>query len=73
VNTTTDLGFGKREIFFARGLDRFSRAGVICPSGSHIAVTQRTAARHRHCEEHLRRSNPFFLFAARWIASLRSQ
>jgi hypothetical protein len=27
----------------------------------------------RHCEEHLRRSNPFFLCAARWIASLRSQ
>src|SRR5439155_6539491 len=23
----------------------------------------------RHCEEHLRRSNPFFLYAARWIAS----
>jgi 1,2-phenylacetyl-CoA epoxidase PaaB subunit len=27
----------------------------------------------RHCEEHLRRSNPFFLYAVRWIASLRSQ
>ncbi len=27
----------------------------------------------RHCEEPLRRSNPFFLCAARWIASLRSQ
>src|SRR5437773_1908900 len=25
---------------------------------------------HRHCEERLRRSNPFFLYAARWIASL---
>jgi hypothetical protein len=23
----------------------------------------------RHCEEHLRRSNPFFRFVARWIAS----
>jgi hypothetical protein len=23
----------------------------------------------RHCEERKRRSNPFFLFAARWIAS----
>jgi hypothetical protein len=27
---------------------------------------------HRHCEEHLRRSNPYFLVAL-WIASLRSQ
>jgi hypothetical protein len=27
----------------------------------------------RHCEEHLRRSNPFFLCAVGWIASLRSQ
>ena len=27
----------------------------------------------RHCEEHLRRSNPFFLCLDRWIASLRSQ
>jgi TonB family protein len=27
----------------------------------------------RHCEELLRRSNPFFLYAAKWIASLRSQ
>src|SRR3954449_10659285 len=26
----------------------------------------------RHCEEPLRRSNPFFLYAARWIASLRA-
>jgi hypothetical protein len=24
----------------------------------------------RHCEEHLRRRNPAFSFAARWIASL---
>jgi hypothetical protein len=45
------LGFGKSEIFLARGLDRFLRAGVICPSGSHIAVTQRTDSSHRHCEE----------------------
>jgi hypothetical protein len=28
---------------------------------------------NRHCEEHLRRSNPFFLGVAQWIASLRSQ
>src|SRR5258708_16819507 len=27
----------------------------------------------RHCEELLRRSNPLFLCAAAWIASLRSQ
>jgi hypothetical protein len=27
----------------------------------------------RHCEERGGRSNPFFLDAAQWIASLRSQ
>jgi hypothetical protein len=27
------------------------------------------AIRRRHCEERKRRSNPFFLCAARWIAS----
>jgi hypothetical protein len=30
-------------------------------------------ASSRHCEEPLRRSNPYFLCAVRWIASLRSQ
>ena len=30
-------------------------------------------ANHRHCEEHLRRSNPVLPRARLWIASLRSQ
>src|ERR1700716_2135624 len=28
---------------------------------------------YRHCEEHLRRSNPFFLYGVRWFAALHSQ
>jgi hypothetical protein len=41
----------KAKYFLRGGWTGFSRAGVICPSGSHIAVTQRTLSPHRHCEE----------------------
>jgi hypothetical protein len=47
-------------------------AHLICPTGA----SRRENADLRVvviCEEHLRRSNPCFLYAARWIASLRSQ
>jgi hypothetical protein len=33
ANTTTDFGFGKSEIFFARGLDRVLREGRDLPVG----------------------------------------
>ena len=38
-----------------------------------VASARRCVWIHRHCEEHLRRSNPCILDVARWIASLRSQ
>src|SRR5258708_24103673 len=38
---------------------------------AHRAPRMRTPVHQRHCEEHLRRSNPFFLDAVKWIASLR--
>jgi hypothetical protein len=38
-----------------------------------VSSIRRNYPRVRHREEFLRRSNPFFLCAARWIASLRSQ
>src|SRR5258708_21992300 len=38
---------------------------------AHRAARMRTPVHQRHCEEHLRRSNPFFLDAVKWIASLR--
>src|SRR5260221_8364897 len=36
---------------------------------AHRAAGSRTPVHQRHCEEHLRRSNPFFLRATSWIAS----
>ena len=47
----------------ARTATRPIPAGRIAPRGHERMF------RHRHCEEHLRRSNPFFLCAATWIAS----
>jgi hypothetical protein len=46
---------------------------LICPSGSHIAVRQRTVSPHRHCEEQRDEAIHSFLSWERWIASLRSQ
>src|SRR5258707_14013439 len=37
---------------------------------AHHAAGLRTPVHQRHCEEHLRRSNPFSLRATSWIASL---
>jgi hypothetical protein len=34
------------------------------------APRERGVVSQRHCEEHLRRSNPFFHRAVKWIASL---
>jgi hypothetical protein len=36
-------------------------------------ITQTGVRDSRHCEEHLRLSNPSIRYAAPWIASLRSQ
>jgi hypothetical protein len=40
---------------------------------AHLLFEIRIETSPRHCEERLRRSNPFFLYAVKWIASLRSQ
>jgi hypothetical protein len=39
-------------------------SGAICVAGGEVVPND------RHCEERELRSNPFFLCAARWIASL---
>ena len=69
ANTTTDLGFGKSEIFFAQGLDRFSRAGGDLPVGqSHCAQAAHSLATSS-LRGATRRSNPLFSSRERWIAS----
>src|SRR5580692_827885 len=47
-----NLIWGIREaIFLQQGLDSFGVRGLICPSGSHIAVMQRVVSPPHHCEE----------------------
>ena len=63
ANITTDLGFGKSEIFFARGLDRGIKKQPVGQSVALAAVLRASPnfilrIFHRHCEELLRRSNP---------------
>jgi hypothetical protein len=59
---------------FTRVCDALWRSGNPCggsvwTAGSSPVVTET----ERHCEEHLRRSNPGAACIKRWIASLRSQ
>ena len=55
----------KAKYFLRGGWTGFRAREVICPSGSHIAVTQRTVSPRRHCEEHLRRSEHTLVVIAR--------
>src|SRR6202790_4275081 len=49
-------------------ISRRETTGITRANG---AARWRSHVRHRYFEEHLRRSNPFFLCVALWIASLR--
>jgi hypothetical protein len=69
ASCTRDRGCSKHPAFpapsvfgrtFLERLGRFLRRGV---------VKSCLELDHRHCEERKRRSNPFFHFVARWIAS----
>jgi hypothetical protein len=53
--------FPAPSVLWAEG---FVEPGRIGPRGG-----GRVSGERRHCEERKRRSNPFFLYAARWIAS----
>ena len=65
-----NLIWGIREaIFLQQGLDSFGVRGLICPSGSHIAVTQRAVSPPRHCEEQRNEAVHSFVPAVRmdWL------
>src|SRR5207237_7431106 len=46
---------------------------IACTTRARSRLESADACVGRHCEERTRRSNPFFLYAAVWIASLASQ
>ena len=48
----------------------FKARNVLSKPRADRAARMQTPVHQRHCEEHLRRSNPFFLDAVKWIASL---
>ena len=59
-NTTTDFGFGKSEIFFTRGLDRFFPRGSDLPVGQSHCGHAAHALATSSLRGTTRRSNPLF-------------